>query len=459
MIEKIEEISDWIWGPPMVILLVIGGIFLTVRLGFFQFRYVGYIFKQTIGSLFTKNRDKNKTKGTITPFQALTSGLASTVGAGNITGVPVAIMFGGPGAIFWMWVIALLAGSIKFSEVVLAVHYREKNELGEYIGGPMYYITKGLGMKWLGVWFAIAMMVEVGASIMVQGNSLALSVRETFNITPWVTGVIIMLLMAVVIIGGIKRIGSFTEKLVPMMIILYLVGTFLVVIINIDMFTEVISLIFGYAFQPIAAAGGFGGAAVAQAVRWGFARGVYSNEAGVGTAPIAYAAATTDHPVRQGFWAIIATVIDTLVVCTATAFVILSTGVWKGEGATDDPSALTAIAFSKGLGTIGGYIVTISLFFFVVSTVIVLSFYGEKQAEFLFGTKAVWVLKVVYVAAIFIGAIGGAKVIWSFLDISLAGMAIPNIIALLLLSNVVVKLKREFFTSPDYYLADISRKK
>ena len=459
MIETIEAVSDWIWGPPMVILLLISGIYLTFRLGFFQFRHAVYIFQQTIGSLFRKENRKNKAKGTITPFQALTSGLASTIGAGNITGVPVAIMFGGPGAIFWMWVIALLAGSIKFSEVVLAVHYREKNKLGEYVGGPMYYITKGLNMKWLGIWFAIAMMIEVSASIMVQGNSLALSVQESFHINPRITGIVTMILVAFVIIGGIKRIGSFMEKFVPIMIVLYLAGTLLIVVMNIDMFGEVLSLIFGYAFQPMAAAGGFGGAAVAQAVRWGFARGVYSNEAGVGTAPIAYAAATTDHPVRQGFWAIIATVIDTIIVCTATAFVILSTGVWKGEGATEDPSALTAIAFAEGLGTIGGYVVTISLLFFVVSTIIVLSFYGEKQAEFLFGPKATWVLKVVYVASIYLGATGGAKVIWSLLDISLAGMAVPNIIALLLLSKVVADLKRDFFTSPDFYLADISRKK
>ena len=210
--------------------------------------------------------------------------------------------------------IALLAGAIKFSEVVLAVHYRVKNERGEYVGGPMYYITKGLNMKWLGVWFALAMMFEVSASIMVQGNSLALSVQESFNIPPVITGIITMIFVGAVIIGGIKRIGSFTEKFVPLMIILYLGGALLIVILNIDMLGEVLALIFGYAFKPMAAAGGFGGAAVAQAIRWGFARGVYSNEAGVGTALIAYSAAETDHPVRQGLWAVTATVIDTLIV-------------------------------------------------------------------------------------------------------------------------------------------------
>lgn len=458
MIEVIENISDWIWGPPMVILLVVSGVFLTIRLGFFQFKHAVYIFKQTLGSLFKKQKVKDKGKGTISPFQALTSALACTIGAGNIVGVPVAIMFGGPGAIFWMWIIALLAGAIKFSEVVLAVHYREKNEKGEYVGGPMYYITKGLKMKWLGVWFAIALMIEVAISIMVQGNSLALSVQESFNVSPLVTGIIAMVLVGAVIIGGIKRIGSFTEKFVPLMVVFYLGGALIIVIMNIDMLGEVLGLIFTYAFKPMAATGGFGGAVVAQAVRWGFARGLYSNEAGVGTAPIAYAAAKTDHPVRQGLWAVLATVIDTIVVCSATAFVILSTGVWTASGAGKDPSALTAVAFAEGLGTFGGYIVTIALLFFVISTVIVLSYYGEKQVEFIFGTKAVWVAKIVYVISILIGAVGGAKVVWSLLDISLAAITIPNIIALLLLSKVVVDLKKEYFTSPDYYLADIKKK-
>jgi len=243
------------------------------------------------------------------------------------------------------------------------------------------------------------------------------------------------------------------------MVFIYLAGAFIIVILNINMVGEVLGLIFAYAFKPMAAAGGFGGAVIAQAIRHGFARGVYSNEAGVGTAPIAHAAATTDHPVRQGLWALAEVVIDTLVVCSATAFVILSTGVWTAEGAGDDPESLTAVAFAEGLGTYGGYIVTISLLFFVISTVIVLSYYGEKQAEFLFGPKAVWVVKVIYVVSIFIGAIGGARMMWSLLDISLAAMAIPNIIALLLLSKEVVRLKNEFFTSPEYYLKDIKDKK
>ncbi|WP_010531381.1 alanine/glycine:cation symporter family protein [Lentibacillus jeotgali] len=455
LLHIIVAVSDWIWGLPMIILLLFSGIFLTIRLGFFHFRYAPYIIKQTIGSIFKKSNAKGK--GTVSPYQSLTSALACTIGAGNITGVPVAIMFGGPGAIFWMWMISIIAGAIKFSEVTLAVNYREKNTKGEYVGGPMYYMTKGLNMKWLGVWFAAAMMFEVLASIMVQGNSLALTVEETFNISPVITGIITMIIVGIVIIGGIKRIVSFTEKFVPLMIFLYLAAAFAVVIINADMIGEVLGLIFSYAFQPMAAAGGFGGAAIAQTVRWGFARGVYSNEAGVGTAPIVHAAAETDHPVRQGLWAITEVVIDTLIVCSATAFVILSTGVWTNEGFTEDPSGLTSVAFAEGLGSIGSYIVSIALLFFVVSTVIVLSYYGEKQAEFLFGAKAVWVVKVIYVVSLFIGAVGGAKAIWSLLDISLAAMAVPNIIALLLLSREVKQLKDDYFNSFDFYLKDIGK--
>lgn len=451
LIDYIVAVSDWIWGPPMIILLFLTGIFLTIRLGFFQFRYAFYIIKQTIGRVFKKTNGE----GTISPFQALTSALACTIGAGNIVGVPAAIMFGGPGAIFWMWMIALLASAIKFSEVVLALKYREKNARGEFVGGPVYYMAKGLNMRWLGVWFAIALMIEVIPSVMVQGNSLAATVQETFNVNPVMTGIVSMLIVGFVIIGGIKRIGKFTEKFVPLMVGLYLFGALIIVIMNFNMVGEVLSLIFTYAFQPMAAVGGFGGAAIAQAIRWGFARGVYSNEAGVGTAPIAHASATTDHPVRQGLWAVMEVVIDTVIVCTATAFVVLSTGVWKNEGAGGNPSALTTEAFSVALGQTGGLIVTIALVFFVISTVIVLSYYGERQAEYLFGLKGGKIMKFVYVLSVFVGAIGGAQTIWSLLDISLAAMAIPNIIALVLLSKEVVEMKREFFASEKYYLLDI----
>ncbi len=452
-LQYVKAISDFLWGPPLIILFVFGGVFFTVRLEFFQFKYFGYIIKSTIGKAFSK---KERGKGTVSPFQALTAAVACTVGAGNIVGVPAAIMFGGPGAIFWMWIVSLFGMALKFSEVSLAVKYREKNEEGEYVGGPMYYITKGLKLKWLGVFFAIGLMLEVIPSTMVQANSVALSALETFNIDPKVTGIIVLLVVGAVVIGGIKRIGQFTEKFVPFMSLLYVGAALLIVILNINKVPQVLSLIFSNAFQPISAMGGFAGAGISATIRWGFARGVYSNEAGLGTAPIAHASAVTDHPVRQGLWSVLEVLLDTVVICSATAFAVLVSGVWTMPGAMDNSSALTTIAFSEKLGSIGGIIVTLSLILFVISTLVVLTWYGEKQAEFLFGLKVAKVMKYIYVFSIFVGAVGGAQLFWQFLDITLAMVAIPNMIAILLLNKEVVELKNEFFTSPQYYLKDVA---
>ena len=450
----IAAISNWLWGLPLLGLLVFGGIFFSFRLGFFHIKHAGYIFKQTLGKMFDKS---TQGEGTVTPFQALTSALACSVGAGNIVGVPVAIMLGGPGAIFWMWFVALMGMSLKYAEVVLALKYREKNELGEFVGGPMYYMKKGLNMKWLGMIFAVGLMFEVVPSTMVQANSLAGSAAEVFKISPMVTGIVTMILVAMVVIGGIKRIGTFTEKFVPGMALLYVGTAIIVTLINFTEIPSAIGMIFAYAFQPMSAVGGFAGSAIAVSIRWGFARGLYSNEAGLGTAPIAHATATVDHPVRQGFWGIMEVFLDTIVICSATAFAILTSGVWTLEGAAANPSALSAMAFTDAIGGIGGAIVTISLLLFVVSTLIVLIYYGEKQAEFIFGLKFAKVMKYVYVLSIPIGAVGGAKILWQFLDISLAIILIPNMIALLLLNKEVLELTREFFSSEKYYLKDINK--
>ncbi|MCA1064105.1 sodium:alanine symporter family protein [Rossellomorea sp. AcN35-11] len=451
----IGKVSAWLWGPPLIIVLGVTGLYLTFLLKFIQFRYPLYIFKQTVGSVFKKP----KGEGTVTPLQALTSALSSTIGAANIVGVPAAIMFGGPGAIFWMWVIALIGMALKFSESVLAVHYREKNEQGEYVGGPMYYMAKGLNMKWLGVWFAFALMIELIPSVMVQGNAVASTVEETFQVDSLITGIVVALIVVLIVFGGIKRIGKVTEIFVPFMALIYVGSALVILFMNLDAVPEFFSLILSHAFQPMSAMGGFAGVAVAETIRWGFARGLYSNEAGLGTAPIAHAAAQTDHPVRQGLWAIIGIVIDTIIVCTATAFVVLSSGVWTAENALDDPSALTTEAFTRYFGDFGGILVTVSLIFFVLSTIIVIVFYGAKQAEFLFGLKAAYGIKVVYTAAIVLGSVGGAKVIWQFLDLALAAILIPNIIAVLLLSKEVKRLTDEFFTSEKYYLKDTGKVK
>lgn len=450
LLEWVERISDWLWGPPLIILLTGTGLYFTILLKFFQFRYPLYILKQTIGSV----GKKPKGEGTVTPLQALTSALSSTIGAANIVGVPAAIMFGGPGAVFWMWLVALFAMAIKFSESVLAVHYREKNEQGEFVGGPMYYITKGLRMKWLGVFFSVALIVELIPSIMVQGNSVSVSLAETFSFNKIYAGIGIAFLIGLVVIGGVKRIGKVTEFVVPLMAGAYAGAGLLIVLMNLSSVPVFFSLIFSNAFTSSSAAGGFAGAALAETIRWGFARGLYSNEAGMGTAPIAHAAAMTDHPVRQGFWSVIGIVIDTLIICTTTAFVVLASGVWTGKDASNDPAALTTAAFQHYFGAGGGYFVSISLVFFVVSTIMVVIFYGVKQAEFLFGRLSGHVIKFVYLVAIIIGAAGGAKAIWGFLDLALAFILVPNVIALLLLSKKVKALYIEFFTSEQYYLKD-----
>lgn len=451
-ITLVTNVSDWLWGVPIISLLVLSGIFLTIKLGFFQFRYPIYIFNQTFGSIFKKP----KGEGDISPRQALTSALSSTVGAANIIGVPAAIMFGGPGAIFWMWVIAIIGMAIKFSESVLAVHYREKNDAGEFVGGPVYYISKGLRWKWLATWFAFALMIELIPSIMVQGNAVSSAVRETFNGNTLITGIVVAILVGIIVFGGLKRIAKVTEIVVPGMALVYVGAGLVIVLMNFSEIPNVLSLIFSYAFEPMAAFGGFAGAAVAETIRWGFARGLYSNEAGLGTAPIAHAAAQTDHPVRQGFWAVIGIVIDTLIICSTTAFVVLSSGVWTADGAMDDPAALTTIAFNEYFGYTGSLLVTISLIFFVLSTIIVIIFYGSRQAEYLFGLTAGKIMKAVYIVSIVIGSIGGAQMIWNFLDLMLAMILIPNMIAVLLLSGEVKRLTTEFFTSEKYYKKDIA---
>ncbi|MGB5822720.1 MAG: sodium:alanine symporter family protein [Proteocatella sp.] len=449
--------SNWLWGSPMLILLAGGGIYLTFRLGFFQFRYLGYILKQTFGKMFHKSEDKNA----ISPFQAATAALASTIGASNIVGVPVAIAFGGPGAVFWMWVIALIGSASKFSEIVLGIKYREKNEAGEYAGGPTYYLEKGfknkkLG-KFLGMWFAFFLMIELIPSVATQAVS-AVQTAETIGIPGIATGIGIAIVVFIVVFGGIKRITQVTEKLVPLMALVYIAGALVIIFANITHLPGVIALIFKSAFTPTAATGGFAGSTVALALRWGTARGTYSNEAGMGTAPIAHATAETDHPVRQAFWGIFEITVDTLLVCTVTALVVLITGLWETVPSSEAAS-IPALAFKQLFGPAGGYVVTISIFLFVLSTIIVLVFYGEKQAEFLFGYKFAKTWKYVYVVSILLGVFGGIEFLYQFLDFFLAMIILPNMLALIVMSGEVVELKNEFFSSEKYYLKDIKKKK
>lgn len=439
----ISQITEFIWGLPMMLLLLGGGIYLTFRLGFFQFRYFPHILKETFGKIFAKSN----APGTVTPFQATASALASTMGAANIVGVPVAIALGGPGAIFWMWIVALIGMATKYSEVVLGIHYRQKNEHGEWVGGPMYYIEKGLGWKKVASFFAFALMIEIVASTMVQSNSIATTIKSSFGISPTVTGIIIIILVGLVTYGGIKTIGKVSERLIPLMVILYLLCSFTVLAVNFSEIPAAFSLIFTHAFTPLSAAGGFAGAGVAAAIRWGLARGLYSNEAGMGTAPIAHAAAMNDHPTKQGFWGIFEVIVDTLIVCTITALTVLTSGAWKTISANEAPT-MVAAAMEPVFGvSLSGIIVSTTLFLFVITTVVVIVFYGEKQAEYLFGTTFSKFMRLIYIGAIMVGAIGGLKFIWQFLDLMLACVVIPNIIAVFFLSGKVRSITKDYFSN------------
>lgn len=351
----VANISNFLWTYVLAIILIAGGVFLTIRLNFFQFRFFGHVLKRTIGQIFKKN----KHEGTITPFQAFTSALASTAGATNIVGVPLAIALGGPGALFWMWMVALIGMATRYSEILLGLKYRELNKEGVWVGGPQYYIKKGLGWNKIAAFFAFFLMIEIIPSVMVQSNSITTQVQGAFGWPVWITGIIITILIGIIVFGGIKRIGKVTDKLVPGMVLSYLIICFIVIFANIGTIPSVFGLIFTHAFTPISAAGGFAGAGIAQAIRWGIARGLYSNEAGLGTGPVAHAAAQTDHPSKQALWGIFSVFVDTIVICTVTGLTVLSSGAWKEVGA-DQSSNMVNIAFADVFGEqFGGAFVAI----------------------------------------------------------------------------------------------------
>lgn len=448
--ETITKIANWIWGPPMLILLVGGGIFLTIKLGFFQFRYLGFIFSQTLGKMFEKN---TKGEGSITPFQALSSALASTIGGANIVGVPAAIAMGGPGAIFWMWVTAIVGQATKFTEATLGVAYREKNEEGEYVGGPYYYLKNGIKSnigKVLGTMCAFFFMVEILASLPVQAQSITQTL-STIHIPPVVSALAVIAVVGIVVFGGVQRVGEVTEKLVPFMAVVYLVLSLVIIFANASRIPEAFSLIFKGAFTAQAAVGGFAGAGIAQAIRWGSARGMYSNEAGMGSTSISHAAASTDHPARQGLWGVFEVFMDTIVICTMTGLVVITTGIWKEVSAQDAASAV-ARAFQSQFGqAFGGGILSVCILLFVLSTIIVMVFYCRKQAENLFGLSVGKVITFVCLGCILYGAFGKLDNMFAILDITLAAVILPNMIGLVMLSGKVKDLKNDFFSNPKFY--------
>ncbi len=435
-----DVIHSFVWGPVMLVLLLGTGIYLTIRTNFMSIKRLGYILKNTLFKMFEKEQVG---EGEITAFQAVATALAATVGTGNIAGVATAIAVGGPGAIFWMWLSALFGMTTKFAEVVLSIEYREKTEDGRFIGGPMHYIANGLNLKWLANIFAIfAALAAFGIGNMVQSNSVADSLKVTFGANKWAVGVILAFLVAIVMFGGLKRIANVTERLVPFMAAFYVIGGLVIIIMNIKIIPEAFRLIFRGAFSKTAAAGGFAGSTIVLASRMGIARGVFSNEAGLGSAPIAHAAATTDHPVRQGLWGVFEVFMDTIIVCTITALVIMVTGVWN-SGETG--AALTTMAFNYSLPKVGGYIVSIGILLFAFSTILSWSYYGERSAEFLFGTKIIIPYRIIWIPFIVVGAVGGLETLWDIADTLNGLMAIPNLIGILGLSGVVIGLTKDFF--------------
>lgn len=440
-------INEFVWGPPMLFLLVGTGVYLTLRTKFFSITKLGYILKNTFLKMFKKT---SAGEGEVTAFQAVATALAATVGTGNIAGVATAISIGGPGAVFWMWVSALFGLTTKFAEVVLSIEFREKNKAGQWVGGPMYYIENGMKKKWLASIFALfGALAAFGIGNMVQSNSVAAALEFSFGVPKLATGLILAGISAVVILGGIKRIGQVTERLVPFMAAFYIIGALFIIIMNIDQLGNALSLIFGSAFTGTAAVGGFAGSTLSMAMRRGVSRGVFSNEAGLGSAPIAHAAASTDHPVRQGLWGVFEVFVDTLVICTLTALSIIMSGVWN-KGSTG--AALTTEAFNTAMPGFGGYIVSIGILLFAYSTILGWAYYGEKCIEFIAGTKAILPYRIVYVPLVVVGAVGGLTVLWDLADTLNGLMAIPNLIALLALSPIVLKRTKEFFATK--YLTD-----
>ncbi|CRL16573.1 alanine/glycine:cation symporter family protein [Phaeobacter italicus] len=444
--EVLNSFVGWVngivWGPLMLVLILGVGLFLQIGLKLMPILRIGTGF-----ALLFKGRESGEGEGQITPFNALMTALSATIGTGNIAGVATAVFLGGPGALFWMWMTALVGMATKYSEAVCAVKFREQDSQGNFVGGPMYYIKNGLGAKWqwLGVAFALfGAIAAFGIGNGVQANGVAQVLETNFGFNTSVTGVVLMILTGAVILGGITRIGAVAGKLVPFMAVSYIVMGLIVLLINADQLGTALGMVFTHAFTPSAAEGGFAGAAVWAAIRFGVARGVFSNEAGLGSAPIAHAAAETKGPVNQGLIAMLGTFIDTIIVCSITGLAIIASGAWtSGESG----AALTSLAFETSLPGFGGYLIAIALSIFAFTTILGWSYYGEKCVGYLLGAKVLIGYRVLWIIAIYFGATADLGFIWLLADTLNAMMAIPNLIALALLSPVVFKITKEFFAS------------
>lgn len=446
---------DNILSIVMMILLISAGLFLSVKTRFLQFRRFGYVIKNTIGKLFNKNLH-HQDKGSVSPFQAVTTALAGTIGTGSIAGVATALVLGGPGAVFWMWISALFGMVTKYSEIVLALKFREKNENGAYVGGPMYYIKNGLGIKWLAALFAaFAMIACIGTGNATQSNSISGVLNMNFNIPPWITGVVLTIIVGVVIIGGVKRIAAVNEKLVPVMAVFFILASVFALIFNADKIPSAFALIFKEAFNFKSVFGGVSGYSILSAMRYGVGRGVFSNEAGLGSAPIAHSASSAEEPVKQGIWGIFEVFITTIVICTMSAIVILTSGIYSeaynaGVAPSVSGAALSSAAFNEALPYVGGFGIAVSTVFFALSTILGWAYYGEASVGYLFKNHskvAIGIYRIVYVIFVFVGAIAEINTVWLIADCFNALMALPNLIALIALSGLVVKITREHFAA------------
>lgn len=449
--EQVEKFIHWlndniVWGPVMLVLLVGTGIWLTLILRGLQFGMLFYALKQAFRP-HPKKDDGSDHEGDVSHFGALMTALSATIGTGNIAGVATAVVTGGPGAVFWMWITAIFGMATKYGEGVLAVKYRVTNSKGEMSGGPMYYIENGLGKKWKWLAFLFAffgVMASFGIGSTVQANSVAQAVHSSFGIDTWITGVVLTLITAFVVLGGIQSISRVSSVVVPFMAVLYIVGGLVVVAMHFDLLLPALKVIMQDSFTGQAVAGGV----VGTVIRYGVARGVFSNEAGMGSAPIAAAAAKTDHPVRQALVSMTGTFLDTIIVCSITGIVLVMGILQSNGGAFAVPAlkgaALTTATFDAMLSGYGGWVVTIGLIFFAYSTTLGWCYYGEKCATYVFGDKSVPMYRVIYVATVMLGTVLSMDMVWAAADTFNGLMAVPNLIALLLLSKVIVQETRDF---------------
>ena len=438
MLELLKALDAFVWGPPLLILLVGTGIYLTIRLGLLQVARLPKAFQL----IFTKD----KGHGDVSSFAALCTALAATVGTGNIIGVATAIKVGGPGALFWMWMAAFFGMATKYAEGLLAIKYRTKDANGAVAGGPMHYILLGMGEKWrpLAIFFALAgvLVALLGIGTFTQVNSITESIQNTAQIDPAITALVLSVFVAIAVFGGLKSISKVSTAVVPFMAIVYILGTLTVILFNIEKIPATLTLIFTSAFSPAAAVGGFAGASIRTAIQNGVARGVFSNESGLGSAPIAAAAAKTNEPVEQGLISMTGTFIDTLIICTLTGLTILVTGVWSGDL---NGVALTQSAFSTVFSYFGPALLTIFLVLFAFTTILGWNYYGERCFEFLFGVRFIWLYRVVFVLMVLLGGFIELDMVWIIADIVNALMALPNLIALLVLSPVVIAETKQYF--------------